>query len=118
MPIGIGLAILRAFGLSDRLARKFAPLALIGLAVLLLVLAVLAFNWWLDGREQAAVSADRAQSSAEAVSRARQADEAAQRASGETRDAIAAQNRAAAEAAAKSDDPLKAGLDELRKDRQ
>ncbi len=117
MPIGIGLAILRAFGLSDRLARKFAPLALLGLAVLLLVLAVLAFNLWLDGQRQAAVSADRAQSSAEAVSRARAADNDAQRASGGTRDAIAAQNRAAAEAAAKSDDPLRTGLDKLREGR-
>jgi xanthosine utilization system XapX-like protein len=117
MPIAIGFKLLSLFGLSDKLAKKFAPLALAGIVVVLIGLAVLAFNLWLSGEKDEAVVNDRAKSTADALGKARTADEAANTASQDTSDSIEAENRAAAEAAAESDDPLKAGLDELREGR-
>lgn len=113
-PVAIGFRLLSLFGVKDVLAKKLAPLAAIMLGLLLIALAVLAFNWWLDNQRQSAVEADRAQSNATALTKARQADDAAQQAAQGTTAGIEASNSAAAEAASQSDDPLKAGLDTLR----
>lgn len=117
MPIALGFKLLSLLGLSAPAARRFAPLALIGIVLAVLALIVVAFNLWLGGREKAAVEADRSASRAEAVSRAREADERATAASGATREGIEATNAEARAAAAQSDDPLRAGLDKLREGR-
>lgn len=51
LPVAIGFRLLSLFGVKDALAKKLAPLAAIVLGLLLLALAVLAFNWWLDHRD-------------------------------------------------------------------
>lgn len=53
MPVSIGLAILKFFGLSDRIAKKFAPLALAALVLLLIGLAAWGLVTWLNAREEA-----------------------------------------------------------------
>lgn len=54
MPVSLGFKLLSLMGVKDALARKLAPLALVGLVALSLALAVLAFRLWLGGREKAA----------------------------------------------------------------
>jgi hypothetical protein len=92
-------------GLPRWVKLAVAGIALLGLAFLLHKCAV---------RE--AVEADRDASKAEALETAREADEAAHGAAGNTRDAIERSNADAKAAAAGADDPLRAGLDRLRAD--
>jgi hypothetical protein len=84
---------------------------LIGLALLL---AAVAFALWLRGERREAVEADRAAASAEALSKAAEAQERGADAARESAAGIEAGNTAARDAARDSDDPLKAGLEELR----
>jgi len=51
MPVALGFCLLSLLGVSDRLAKKFAPLALAVLGLALIALVVAGFNWWLDGRD-------------------------------------------------------------------
>ncbi|HWK40791.1 MAG TPA: hypothetical protein VNR60_02575 [Croceibacterium sp.] len=98
-------------------ARRLVKLGLLALAVLMLVAAAIGFKLWLNARENSAVKADRAASSTEALSKAREADERAHRAAAGVAGDIETGNKRAVEAAAGSDDPLKAGLDTLREPR-
>lgn len=77
-------------------------------------LLTVGFLWWLAAEKQKAVIADRNAARAEAVSRAREADERAERASDSTREGIEDGNDRAREAARTSDDPLADGLRSLR----
>lgn len=79
-----------------------------------IVAGVVGFTLWLAGEKREAVAAAAAVASAVAITRARKADESAQRAARGKSDAVEAENRAARDAASDSDDPLKAGLDKLR----
>ena len=65
-------------------------------------------------RERKAVEADRSVSRGKVLERARDADERAHGAGEATRDEIEAGSQAAREAAAQSDDPLRAAMDKLR----
>lgn len=85
-----------------------------GLAVVGVVLLVGAGALWLHLHTKAAVEADRTAAKLEAVSRAREADERAEAAGNQTREAIEDANDRAREAAAGSDDPLGDGLRSLR----
>jgi hypothetical protein len=114
IPILARLLIARNPALTLAHARR---LVTVGLAVAGIVLALGAFALWLRLHTQAAVEADRSAAKAEAVSRAREADDRAHEAASASQDSIEASNASAAEAAAKSEDPLKAGLDELRRKR-
>lgn len=51
LPVALGFRLLSLFGVKEALAKRFAPLAAIALGLLLVGLAVLAFNLWLDGRD-------------------------------------------------------------------
>jgi hypothetical protein len=106
------LLIARNPALTIAHARRLVTVALAVAGVLLMLGA---FALWLHLHTEAAVEADRVEARAEAVSRAREADEHAERAAGATQDSVAASNASAAEAAAASDDPLKAAMDELRR---
>lgn len=92
-------------GLPRWVKLALAGAALLGLAFLLHKCAV-----------RSAVEADRDASKAEALETAREADEAAHGAAGNTRDAIERSNTDAKAAADRSDDPLAAGLERLRAD--
>lgn len=86
----------------------------IGLTVLAVVIAVTAFLVWLGGQKDAAVEADRAAASAEALSKARAADQRAGEVSHATQDRVERENTAARDAAAESDDPLAEMFRKLR----
>lgn len=98
-------------------ARGFLGLAK-GIWVAIALAALIGgFALWLANEKRDAVEADRARSNAEALARARGADEAGLARTGQEREAIEAQNEEARRAAEQSDDPLKAGLDKLREGR-
>lgn len=98
------------------LTRVYAErLVKIALTALLALIAVVAFLWWLDAREDAAVEADRAQSRAEAISKAREADQRAGEAAQATQDRIEQSNKRARDAAEGSEDPLADMFEALRR---
>jgi hypothetical protein len=98
-------------GVPADLARPVAKAALIVLAAALLIGG---FLLWDHFDDKAAVEADRTAAKAEAVPRAREADERAERAGNQTREGIEDGNDRAREAAADSGDPLGDGLRSLR----
>ncbi len=81
---------------------------------LAIVIAAIAFGIWLSGEKQRAVEADRNVGKVEAVSTAREADEAAHGAAQGKSEDIEHGNEQAREAARGSDDPLGDGLRSLR----
>lgn len=93
------------------LATRAGKFAAAGVAV---ILAVIAFLWWLDSREKAAVERDRAEAAAEIA----ESQERAQRASSERVEAIRNDtertNDEARDAARNSDDPLGDAFGKLR----
>lgn len=89
-------------------------LVTVALAVAGIVLMLGAFALWLHLHTEAAVEADRVEARAEAVSRAREADEHAERAGNQTREGVEHANDRAREAAADSSDPLGDALRSLR----
>jgi hypothetical protein len=100
------LLAIRTF-LGTRMGKAVA----VGIAILI---AVVVFNLWLRNERRDAVEADRAASSVEAAAKGRQADEVALARTAREREAVAAQNERARQAADDSDDPLAAALRELR----
>lgn len=95
-------------------ARGFFGLAK-GVWLVIAIAALIAgFVLWLDAREDAAVEADRARSNAEAVTTAREADQAASEAQRDKLEDVEHGNDRAREAAAGSDDPLRDALEWLR----
>lgn len=87
-------------------------------AVIGISLAGAMFLWWLDKREDAAVEADRARTSAEAAAKAREADESAYTASQGKSQTVEQSNAEAKKAAAAGNDPLKDGLNTIRNHKQ
>jgi hypothetical protein len=114
MPVALGFKLLSFFGLSDKLAKKFAPLGLALIIIMMIGLLVGGFMLWDHFDDKAAVEADRNASKAVAVSKAREADERAQRAATGKSEDIRHGNERAREAASGSDDPLRDALDSLR----
>lgn len=89
-----------------------------GAAALLFIIAVCAglyFSGKRDGKASERVK--QAEIATQAVTQAREADEAAQTAVSTERASTAASEAKAREAAEKSDDPLRAGLDSLRNEK-
>lgn len=109
--IGFLLPLILKVGIPERFAKPVAKGVLIAGAVALIVGAFLVWDHFDD---KAAVEADRNASRAEAVSRAREADEGAETAANRTREDIEDGNERAREAARDSDDPLGDGLRSLR----
>lgn len=95
----------------DYLAR---PLVRWGLIVFAFVALVAGFNWWLSGREKAAVEADRTATAAQVAPKVREADERAHEAAQATTGKVERQNEAARSAAEAGTDPLADGLRALR----
>lgn len=83
-------------------------------AVIGIALAGAVFLWWLDKREDAAVEADRARTSAEAAAKAREADESAYEASQGKSQTVEQSNAEAKKAADSGTDSLRDALDSLR----
>ena len=82
---------------------------------LAIALAALAFLWWLDRHTDAAVEADRKEAAAVIEARQAKAAEQAAIAAASESSRVEAGNAKARKAASDSADPLKAGLDSLRK---
>lgn len=90
------------------------PLVRLGLGVLAFVALVAGFNWWLSAQRREAAQADRTATAAAVAPKVREADERAHEAAQAKSNEVEQTNVEAENAAAGSDDPLRAGLDWLR----
>ena len=79
-----------------------------------LALTIAGFMLWLNGRENAAVEADRAKAAVEVLGKARRADAAAQATTAAIQSKVETTNEQARDAARNSDDPLRDGFGKLR----
>lgn len=113
--IGFLLPLVLKLGVPESIAKPIATGLLIVSAAVLLIGGFLIWDHFDD---KAAVEADRNASNAKATATARKADERAETAANRQKEDIEDGNDRAREAAAGSDDPLKAGLDQLREGRR